>query len=81
MPTNADDPQKILIYVMPDKGAKGPPGHKFMTIRRTTKNSKGRYVTGEEFEKFGLFWPTTLATIRDDLALVIGRAILAEAGV
>jgi hypothetical protein len=72
-----DEPQKLLIYIMPDKGPKG--GHKFMVIRRTTKNAKGRYVTGDEFEKFGLFWPNSLFNDRDDLALAIGRSILAEA--
>lgn len=77
----SNDPQKIVAYVMPDKGAKGPPGHKFMVLRRTAKNAKGRYITAEEFWKAGLFWPTSLATTRDDLALLIGRAILDEAGV
>jgi hypothetical protein len=77
----SNEPQKIVAYVMPDKGAKGPPGHKFMVLRRTTKNAKGRYITAEEFWKAGLFWPTSLATTRDDLALLIGRAVLDEAGV
>jgi len=80
MATN-QDPQKIVAYVMPDKGAKGPPGHKFMTLRRTTKNAKGRYVTAEEFYKIGLMWPTNIAADRDELALLIGKAILDEAGV
>ncbi len=76
-----NDPQKIVAYVMPDAGAKGPPGHKFMVMRRTTKNAKGRYVTAEEFYKTGLFWPTSYAPTRDELAVLIGRAILDEAGV
>lgn len=76
-----DEPQKLLVYVMPDKGSQKTPGHKFMVIRRTTKNAKGRYVTAEEFEKFGLFWPNSLSATRDELALRIGRAILDEANV
>lgn len=75
-----NDPQKFLVYVMPDKGAHGPPGHKFMTLRRTEKNAKGRYVTRDEFYKTGLFWPTSHAATRDELAMKIGQAILDEAG-
>lgn len=81
IPNNTNVAQKIVLYVMPDKGAAGPPGHKFMVMRRTQKNAKGRYITAAEFEKFGLFWPNSLAASRDELALLIGRAILAEAGV
>jgi hypothetical protein len=77
----SNDPQKILLYVMPDKGTGGPPGHKFMAMRRTVKNSKGRYVTGSQFDAVGLLWPTSGWTTRDELAARIGRAILDEAGV
>ncbi len=77
----SNDPQKIVIYVMPDKGSKGPPGHKFLAMRRTTKNAKGRYVTAEEIAKLGLLWPTSVAQDRDALAVLIGRAVLDEAGV
>lgn len=76
--TNANVAQKLVVYVMPDLGTAR---HKFMVMRRTQKNAKGRYITAEEFEKFGLFWPNTLVGSRNDLALLIGRAILAEAGV
>jgi hypothetical protein len=78
--TVPNEPQKIVAYVMPDEGAGGPPGHKFLVLRRTTKNAKGRYVTAEEFFKLGLFSPTSVAKTRDDLALLIGKAILDEAG-
>jgi hypothetical protein len=77
---NVNDPQKIVIYVMPDRGTKGPPGHKFMALRRTEKNAKGRYVTGGQFGAYGLYWPNSLVATRDDLALAIGRSILTEAG-
>jgi hypothetical protein len=73
--------KKINIYVMPDKGKIKNPGHKFLVARRTKKNSKGRYVTAAEAFKFGLFWPNSLVSSRDDLALRIGREILTEAGV
>ncbi len=78
---DSNEAQKIVAYVMPDRGAKGAPGHKFMVLRRTTKNAKGRYVTAEEFAKFGLFWPNSLVKTREELAMLIGRAILNEAGV
>jgi hypothetical protein len=75
--TVPNDPQKIVAYVMPDRGA----GHKFLVLRRTVKNAKGRYVTGDEVLKVGLFYPTAIASTRDDLALILGRAILSEAGI
>lgn len=78
-PGPTEGPQKILVYVMADKGVN--PGHKFLTLRRTTKNAKGRYVTAEQFQAFGLLWPTSTATTRDDIALAIGRAILDESNV
>ncbi|HNZ22584.1 MAG TPA: hypothetical protein PKL24_10595 [Polyangiaceae bacterium] len=68
--------------MMPDKGAAGPPGHKFMALRQTTKNGKGRYVTGAQVCGWGLDWGKTgFPPTRDDLALIIGRKILDEAGV
>lgn len=70
-------PQKIVVYVMPDHGA----GHKFMAMRRCARNVKGRYVTADEFFKAGLFYPTSIARTRDELAVLIGRSILDEAGV
>jgi hypothetical protein len=78
---DTNEAQKIVAYVMPDRGAKGAPGHKFMVLRRTTKNAKGRYVTAEEFAKFGLFWPSSLAKTREELATLIGEAILDEADI
>ena len=74
----SNDPKKIVVYVMPDKANQTTP-HKFMAMRRTTKNAKGRYVTAEQFASFGLSTPTSIAKTRDDLALLIGRAILDEA--
>lgn len=79
--TDPNEAQKIVAYVMPDRGAKGAPGHRFMVLRRTMKNAKGRYVTGDEFAKFGLFWPNSLAKSREELAKLIGEAILDEAGI
>ena len=80
-PPNPKDPQKILIYVMPDKGGQKQPGHKFMAIRRGEKNGKGRYVTGPQIGAFGLTYPTSIAKTRADLARLIGEAILDEAGI
>jgi hypothetical protein len=74
----ANDPKKLLVYVMGDEATDG---HKFMTLRRTMKNGKGRYVTAEQFDSFGLYWPTSLSKTRDELALAIGRSILNEAGI
>jgi hypothetical protein len=73
-----NDPQKIIVRVMPDKGR----GHRFMTIVRTKKNAKGRYVeTTDQFFKVGLLWPTPGWQTRSDLALLVGKAILDEIGV
>ncbi len=80
-PTSASEPQKILAYIMPDQAGKKPSNHKFMTLRRTTKNNRNRYVTAEQFFAVGLYWPTSIAKDRDELALLIGRAILDETGV
>jgi hypothetical protein len=74
---------KIVAYVLPDKGKKGPPGHKFLTLRRT-KMSAGqrRYVDIGEFWKVGLTWRSGTPTgSREALAKLIGEAILDEAGV
>jgi hypothetical protein len=58
------------------------PGHKFMALRRTVKNAKGRYVTIDQFASFGLFWaPSNVFKTRDELALALSHAILVEAGV
>jgi len=76
----APTPQKVVAYILPDKSAKQD-GHPFLVLRRTTMNAKGRYVTAEEFFKLGLFYPTSLAKTRDEVAMLIGKAILDEAGV
>jgi hypothetical protein len=78
MPTQ--ETQKFVYYVLPDKGSSKQPGHPFLVGRKTTKNSKGRFVTGDEFYKVGLFWGTNPHyPTRDDLALDIGRKLLDEA--
>ena len=72
------DPQKLLVYIMGDEAKHG---HKFMALRRTEKNTKGRYITSDQFAGFGLGWPTSTAKDRNELALAIGKAILDEAGI
>ena len=76
-PNSPTVPSKLLIYVMPDTGQ----GHGFTSLRRTRKNNKDRYVTAEEFSKFGLLWPTPVGQTREELAQAIGLAILDEIGV
>ena len=72
---------RALRWALLEITGKGAPGHKFMVIRRTTKNAKGRYVTAEEIAEFGLFWPSSIAKTREDLAQLIGESILDEAGI
>jgi hypothetical protein len=67
--------KKLLLFVM---YGDGPDVHPFMVGRRTEKNSKGKYVTREEFVKLGIMWPTRLADTRDDMAAMIGNHILDE---
>lgn len=77
---NQGGSQKILCYIM---GSDDPSGsaHKFLTLRRTRKNGKGRWATAEQFYSLGLLWPTSVAKDRDELARTLGQAILDEAGV
>ena len=72
------EPQKLVLYVLPDRTTP----HKALSIRRTVKNKKGRYVTGDQVGLYGLFWPQFGGFFtRDELALQIGQQILYEAGV
>lgn len=66
---------KLVLYVMRPKEADG---HSFLAIRKTKKNKKGKYVTGDQVYGFGLVWPTSVAKTRDELATVIGKALLDE---
>jgi hypothetical protein len=82
-PRTLASPRKILLYFMPDNSS----GHAFLSIRGTTKNRKGRWVTGRELRKYGLIWKPghyvvgDPATTRDELALILGRALLDEANI
>lgn len=82
-PRTLASPKKLLLYFMPDNKS----GHPFLAVRGTTKNKKGRWVTGREVRKYGLFWKPghvivgDPATTRDELALILGRAILDEANI
>lgn len=77
MPSNT--PKLLKLYVLPNPGQQPYPA---LSIRRTTKNSKGRYVTGDQIGMYGLFWPNIPPIVtRNDLAMAIGQQILDEAGV
>jgi hypothetical protein len=67
--------QKLVVYVM---HGEGPGSHPFLIIRKTTRNPKGRYVTGDEVFKVGVLWPTPIAKTENELATIIGQAILEE---
>lgn len=67
--------QKLVVYVM---HGEGPGSHPFLVIRQTTKNHKGRYVTGDEVFKVGVLWPTPIAKTETELATLVGQAILEE---
>jgi hypothetical protein len=72
-------PKLLKLYVLPNPGQQPHPA---LSVRRTTKNSKGRYVTGDQIVMYGLFWPNIPPIVtRNDLAMAIGQQILDEAGV
>lgn len=78
----SSQPRKLALYVLPDKSPQPGTGHPALSIRRTVKNGKGRYVTAEQIALFGLDWGRGIfLPSRDDLAREIGRVILDEAGV
>ena len=71
-----------LQLAQPRRRDETPLGNQALTIRRTIKNGKGRYVTADQVALFGLAWGFgSFPKTRDDLAREIGKVILDEAGI
>ena len=69
--------RKLVIYIMyPQTQNRGD--HPFLVMRRTLMNRKKRYVTSDEILKLGILWPSAVAKTKDELASIIGHAVLDE---
>jgi hypothetical protein len=70
--------QRIVLYVVPDKP---PADHAALMMCDSHKNPRGKYVVGKQFSLYGLYYPSSVAATKEELAKAIGLEILDKIGI